>query len=173
MDRFLRLNLPFLRCRNYRDVLALMWCAGLLLGISLSYSADAMLVPVVSAATSDEASFISLLSVLLLPFILSFLAGYLLKIWLLIPIVFIKSFLFSFVAAGFVVTYGSAAWLLCGLVMFADLLALPLLWWFWLQAGSEDKQWVLRSGVATGCGIILISCFDFYTVAPFLASLLL
>lgn len=172
MDRFLRLNLSFLHCRNYRDLLAFVWCAGLLFGTLLSTVA-AIPEHVLSAAVFGKASFFTLLSVLLLPLVLSVLAVYFSKNWLLAPVAFCKSFFFSFVAAGFAATYGSAAWLICGLVMFADLMLLPLLWWFWLRAGIEDKMQVLYSGIAAGCGIVLIGCFDFYTVAPFLASLLL
>lgn len=173
MDRFLCLNLSFFHCRNRRVLLAFTWLLGLGFGAVLSYSAGAMLTSVISAAISGQATFLSLLSVLLLPVFLSVFTVYFSQDWLLLLVAFLKSVLFSFVAVGFAVAYGKAGWLVCGLVMFADVMELPLLWWFWLQSAGKDRKCVLRSGLAVVFGIVLIACFDFYTVAPFLASLLL
>ena len=171
MDLFFRLNLSFLRCKPTRRVLASFWAAGLLLGALAAISADDLLASTMRTAVSGGMSISGLLSALLLPLLFSAFAVYVSKP-LLLPVVFLKAFLFAYTGAGILAAFGSAGWLIACLLMFSDALMLPLLWCFWLRSVSQPRRELLRSGAFCLAGAALIGCFDYCLVAPFLASLI-
>ena len=173
MDRFLHLNLSFLRCRNHREVLAFCWFAGLLLGSFLSKTVCNAFALSIYAVDYSCPDFFSLNVLLQFPLFLSFIVVYFRKFWLLYFLAFLKSFLFSFTATGCIYAFGSAGWLAYGLIMFADLVALPSIWWFWLQAVCKNTKCILHSSIVATFSILLIGCFYYFTIAPFLENLIL
>lgn len=172
MDRFLRLNVSFFRCRTPRTVLAYLWLVGLLSGTVVSLLADTLLSSTMHAAIHGSMSIFGLLAALLLPLCFTAFAVYISRPSLVFPLVLLKAFLFSFIGAGLLTSFGTAAWLLRCLLMFSDSLVLPILWWTWLQCFSEDRCTVLRCCAVSAIFVIVIGCFDFALVAPFLARLL-
>lgn len=172
MDRFLHLNLSFLRCRTLRTVLALLWIVGLLLGAVVSLSADTLLSSTMRSALHSGMSIFGLLAALLLPFLITALAVFISQPSLLLPVAFLKAFLFSFTGTGLLTAFGTSAWLLRCLLMFSDTLVLPLLWWLWLRLLSDDRNTALYSCLFAVAGTVLIGCFDFALVSPFLVSLI-
>lgn len=173
MDRFLRLNLSFFHFKTNFVVLGFAWTIGLILGGFLSLSVDTIVSSSMRAAATSSMSIIGFLSVLLLPLVLSAFVVCFSKNCFLVPIAFLKAILFSFVAVGVITSFGTAGWLVSCLLLFSDCLVLPLLWWFWLCSASAKRADVLRCGFLVCVCILLIGCFDYYTVAPFLASIIL
>ena len=172
MVRLLHLNLSFLDCRTRRVILAFAWISGLFLGSLISLAADNILSSTMLAAAHSGMSISGLLAVLLLPLLFSALAVYISKPIFLIPIVFLKAFLFSFSAAGFLIACDSAAWLFCFLMMFSDTLMLPFLWWFWIISLTLESRTAIRGAViCTVCAFVIGFC-DYFFVSPFLAGLI-
>ena len=172
VDRFLRLNLGVFNCRTSRVLLAIFWITGLLLGTLTSLLADDLLFSTMRMALCGGMSILGLLVALLLPLLITAFAVYISQPLLFLPLSFLKAFLFSFVGAGLLTAFGSSAWLLRILLMFADSLTLPLLWWVWLRVLSDEYSSPMRSTLVAAAFVALIGCFDYVYVAPFLALLI-
>ena len=172
MDRFLHRSFAAFSYRISCFVFAIFWIAGLLSGILMSYCADVSLFRLMLSGLDARLSIVGFLSVLLLPLFLSFLAAYLTCPLVICVIAYLKAFLFAFLGMVILHSFRSAAWLIHFLMMFSDLLILPVLWWFWIQVLSGSRSVVFRSGVVSAICIILIGIFDFTAIAPFLASLI-
>lgn len=173
MDRFLNRNLSFLHCKSKCSLLAFAWISGLLLGAYFSLSADTILSSTMLAAPFGSLSISGLLTVLLLPLFLSALAVYFSQPILLISVVFLKAFLYTYTGIGLLLTYHSAGWILRFLLMFSDTLMLPILWLIWLRAAPWDRRALYRYGVVCTIFAFLIGCIDYAYVVPFLAHLIL
>ena len=172
MDRFLH---PIFRpscCRNFTFTLALSWIIGLLNGLLFSLSADTLLSSTMRIAINGGMSISGLLTALLLPFLFSAFAVFISQLWLLIPIAFVKAFLFSFTGLGVLLTFGSAGWLICLLFMFAESLAMPILWWYWLRVSGDSGRTVFHNCFPAVLCVGLVGCIDQWIVAPFLACLI-
>lgn len=171
MGRFLRPYLSFSAYGNFRLVLSLFWISGLLLGMTFSvfagFSSELAL-----TALEGSLSVFSFFFSILLPVLLTFLAVYVSKPYLLYALIFSKAFIFAFVCTGLLSVFGSAAWLIHSLFMFSDLVVLPFLWWIWLQSFAQERGCVLRLCAAAAVVVFLIGLFDYAFIAPFLADLI-
>ncbi len=172
MDRFLHLHLPASICKNPTKALGVSWCLGLFAGVLIAYLASDSLSLTMHTATKSCVSIIGLLSTISLPFLLSALAVSISGTWLLIPIAFLKAFLFAYLGFGLVAAYNSAGWLLRILFMFADCCTVPLLYGYWLKlcSGSSVSPWILA--IAHWIPTMVIGYIDFSFVSPFLATLI-
>lgn len=68
--------------------------------------------------------------------------------------------------------YGSAGWLVRWLLMFSDILTLPLLCLFWLRAFSHERSQSLCFAAAVGVIAVFIGSLDYTVVSPFAAMLI-
>ena len=172
MVGFFRSLLSFFQCRTAHAKLAVLWLLGLLFGSLMALSADILLVPTMRSAVSAGMSIFGLLAALLFPLLFTAMAVYISQPKLLLPVVFLKGFFFSFTGVGFLVAFGSSGWLIRCLLMFSDLLVLPLLWWVWLQSFANAQHATLRHNALAAVIAAAIGCIDYAWVAPFLAGLL-
>ena len=172
MDRFLHLPLFSFNRANALRILASVWICGLLSGAAVSLCADEFLPAMMLAALSCDVSIFGLLIAILLPLLISFFAVYISQIWLLIPIVFVKAFLFSYTGVGILQTFNASGWLIRILFMFGDSLALPFLWWYWLQVTASVNVSLLRGFLPALLCAVVAGCIDYCYVAPFLAGLI-
>lgn len=164
-------QLPTWRCKNVQLLLACAFLFGLISGILISMSASDALCSTMRAAPFGCVSIFGLLSVLLLPFLFSAFAVYSSSVLLLLCVAFAKAFAFGFVSFAVWAAFGAAGWLIRFLLMFADLIILPLLLWFWYQIMKNPHSWVKSTLVAC-----ILACFiggfDYCFVSPFLANLI-
>lgn len=172
MDRFLNFNLPTLRCKGPKVLLACAWFLGLVTGILFSISASDSLFPTMRAAVSGCVSISGLLSAMLLPLLFSAFAVYISQPLLLIPIAFLKALIFSFLGMSIMAAYGSAGWLVRFLLMFSDCMMLPFLWWYWLQAISCPRRAAVRNTALVFVIAVMIGSFDYCVISPFLAKVI-
>ena len=172
MVGFFRFQLSFFQCRTARTQLAAFWLLGLLSGSLIALSAGTLLAPTMRSAVSCGMSIFGLLAALLLPLLFTAMAVYISQPALLFPVVFFKGFLFSFTGSGVLAAFGASGWLIRVLLMFSDLLVLPLLWWIWLRSFSNERNDALRCSTMAAVIAAVIGCFDYAFVAPFLAGLL-
>ena len=145
--------------------LACSWIAGLIFGLWVVGFADFNL-PVLNDSSSCYTS-ISIISVAFIPVLMSVLAVYAEKSWLLLVICFLKAFSFAYVSYFVTRTYGSAGWLIQLLVMFSDCISLPFLWWFWCRLLTSTQKISFSTVFPGTLGAIAIGVLDFKVISPF------
>lgn len=170
MARFLHRFFAALRREVNVLLLAACFSAGLILGIRMSCEADFPL-SLMRGAMTSTVSIVRLLSVLLLPVLISALAVYFSKPQFLYGIAFLKAFLFAFVSAGITAGFGSAGWLARWMLMFSDCLCLPLLWLYWLRHLPGRKTFQIADIWILACCIGLIGLLDQIWMMPLLQGL--
>ena len=172
MALFFRPVFPHWWRKSAAVFLALSWLAGLMLGVVLFVHTDGCFSSLMRGALDDTVSIVVRISVAVLPFLFSAFAVYIFKPGLLLPVCFLKAFAFSFVSVGVLSSFGSGGWALRWLLMFTDILSLPVLYFYWRQHISGD---VCFSGSGTFFMLsllILIGCIDCCCISPFLAGLI-
>ena len=164
-------SLPAFWHRRAAFVLIAFFLLGHVLGILLSGSAGTFFLSSMRTVVSSRVSIVSLLSSAVLPFLFSAFAVWLAQPMLLIPIAFWKAFLFSYLGYGLFSAWGSAGWLIAGLVMFGKICAMPLLCWYWLRyvcgRRFEVPVFCLILGALTCIGMV-----EYYLIVPFLGSII-
>lgn len=171
MARFLYHFFSSLRRKVSTIILALFWIFGLVLGCCFHLSCGSSTVSMMCGALDGTVSIVSLLSVILFPFLLSALAVFFFKPSLLPIIAFCKAFSLAFVAAGLLSAYGSAGWLAQLLLMFSDICTTPLLWLFWVRSQGSAGTPSAHETCLWLSLVCLICCLDFYFVSPIPAIL--
>ena len=168
--RFHNSHRPAAGCRGAAIILACLFLSGLLAGAFLCRDAWNELPFEISALASGSSLF-GLLTVLLTPYLFSAMAVFLNRPVLLFPLVFWKAFFFAFVLSGLALSGGSAGWLVAGLAMFAVILSMPVLCWYWLchiGGGSFDlREFLVGAGFLLAIGLV-----DFWVISPFLSNIL-
>ena len=162
----------FLIRRKRKLFLASVWICGLYFG-SFAASQDSALVSLMRTAAQTRVSIVSLLPVLLLPFLISAFAVSISKPWLIIPVCFVKAFSFGFQVGGIAAAFGNAGWLARILLLFSASCSVPVLYWFWLRHFSgRCRSAVWRDfGICAGI-ILLIGILDSGFISPYLASII-
>lgn len=150
-------------------ILAFSWTLGLLFGICSIVAGS--FGPAFQQATDLLPSCFSIISVLLLPIMISLLAVFADLRWIIFPLAFLKALAFAYVGWSVVITFGSAGWLIRLLFMFSDCASVPLLWWFWNKALTMEFDALIPASVATVMTVLGIGIVDYGVVAPFLVSL--
>ena len=171
MDRFLRLFMSVFQCRTPRRTLAVLWTFGALAGSYISLSADKLLASTMHSALESGLSITGLLTMLFFPLLFTAFAVFIPRLGLLYPVVFLKAFLFSYTGAGLLFSLNSSGWLLWFLLMFSEMLILPVLWFLWLQIASGRFRLALYSALPAVFIAFLTGFLDYSLVAPFLADL--
>ena len=157
-------------CRKYdTSLLACSWTFGLVFGIcSVTVGSFS---PAFQQAVDVTPSFFSIISVLLLPLVISLLALYAGWRWVIFPLAFLKALAFAYVGWSVVITFGSAGWLIRLLLMFSDCASVPLLWWFWNKALTSELDALVSASIAAVLTILGIGIVDYGVISPFLVSL--
>lgn len=165
-------NLPQWWCRACTPVLALSWSLGLFAGVFFGIQAGPSVLSLMRAASVSRVSIVGLLICNVLPFLISAFAVSLQRSLLLPVIAFLKAFSFGFCAMAIVRAFGTAGWLVGGLLLFSDCLSLPALCWFWLrQADGRCVQ--LKKDLITGLLVTAIAgILDCCLIAPFLVHII-
>ena len=171
MDRFLRLNMSFLSCKSLRIVLAIAWLCGLIFGALSALVCDGVSVISAYSAIKSTPSFWAMLAAMVLPVLISFVSAYFSQGLILLPVAFFKSFCFSFIWVGVLLAFCSSGWLIRCLLMFADFLSLPFLYFLWLRC-SENHLTQIYDGILAFCGVTFICLLEYSFIAPFLEQLI-
>ncbi len=151
---------------------AFLWFAGLALGVFFSSLCSIALFSVIRFVPSGVQTYFSLIASQMLPLLLTLIFGYALRSAVLLVVVFLKGFFFSFISFALLSAFGASSWLVLSLVMFSDLLLMPVLWWLWLDIFSDKIRSETR-GIVFSVAVVLAVCsLDCAVVAPFLASLI-
>jgi len=162
----------FFTCKSPRRVLAVFWLGGLFFGTVISLTLEQRLQSYFHAALNSHSLFLGLLFAQLLPVVISFIVAFTSKPLFLTCIAFLKSCFFSCISLSLLNSFGSSGWMICCLLMFSDLLVMPILWWIWLNILTENHSFVFHK-IFAAIVMVFVICFCDYTfVAPFLAYLI-
>ena len=172
MVRFFRRVSSVRSRRVFTIILAFAFLLGLLFGAITALYAGPSALSMMRTAVYGRVSIVGLLSVTLLPLLLSAFAVYISQYWLIPVIAFIDAFTFGYHSILLFRLYPGSGWLIQCLLMFAGALSLPVLWYVWLHTASSRRSQLLRCFTAGALAITGIVSIDFYFVAPFLADLL-
>lgn len=173
MARFLHHDFSCARRKHCGWFLASLWILGLSSGIWAYASAGDSVTSLMRGTVSGAVSIVSLLCVTGLPFLLSAFAVFISCPWLIFPLAFLKGVLFSFTAMGIIVTFGSAGWLIRQLLCFADVAAMPLLYWFWLLCFRTGEWFGGMQLMLTAALLFLLGSIDYCLISPYLANLII
>ena len=150
-------------------ILAFTWTLGLCLGLCamvVGSNYDAFL-----RAVELKPTFFSIMSILLLPIVISVLAVFAGQRWILYPLAFLKAFAFAYVGWSIVLTFGSAGWLIRLLVMFSDCASVPLLLWYWNRVLTSEGNAMVPATVSVVLTVLGIGLIDYEVISPFLVNL--
>lgn len=159
------------RRRMARFLLALAWVFGLLSGILLFHFAGTPLLPLMRRAAVAPVSITGLLTVSLIPFLITALAVSLFRS-AIFPLCFLKAFLFAFCAAGIASSNGPHGWLYGRMTMASQWMLLPVLYLLWLRllpGSPKISRWEAAGFVFAA---LLIVFFHHCIVSPVWAALI-
>ena len=154
------------------SILVICWLLGSLAGAACSVSAGEPLASLMYSAMERRVSFVSLLGILILPFLFSVFAVYIHSLGILFVICFLKAFSFSFVFAAVCAAFPDSYWLLRWLLMFSECLVIPVLFWFWLHFLSGKRSGLLLPSVVSAMAILFVAAIDHTYISAFLAELM-
>lgn len=159
--------------RIYRPLLAFLMLLGFLCGAFFTVDPLPASVSLMRTAASSRVSIVGLMTVLLLPFLISAFAVYTSSPFLLFPVCWLKAFFFSYSAGMISLAFGNAGWLVRWLLLFSSGLSLPLLIWFCMRQGDGTyREDLLRDFTVCAVLILLIGSLDFRVISPFLVKLI-
>ena len=159
------------RCRrSCKIILAALWCAGLICGISAAACAG-ILPSLMRACCQSRVSIVSLLFVPLLPFLFSAFAVFISCPRLVCFVGFLKAFSFGLCLRAVSAAFGSAGWLVCSLLLFTDCVTMPALFWFWLRHADGNISSLGKDSLICTTWFLLIAIIDSAYVTPMLIQI--
>lgn len=155
--------------RNSIPVLAFTWVLSILLGIVLSRMNCDVISSLMYNAAFGDMSLYGILSASCLPLIFSFFAVNCFGARFLIPIAGLYGFFQGFFGWGIMDAFGHSGWLVRLLLVFSNVLMMPLLWFFWVRSLARERVDYFGLFLLTG---LLVGWIDFSFVSPFLTEIL-
>ena len=169
MDKFLHHQLSA-HCRKYATAyLACSWLLGLVSGIFAANGTTSHFDLPDTLFQAPEP--VTLLSVMLLPVLVSVLFVCAGKSALLLAVCFLKAFSFAYVSRVVTAGFGTAGWLIQFLAMFSDCMSLPVLWLFWRRLIARPQHSILRLSTDAVLTTLVIGIMDCHFISPFLTAL--
>lgn len=172
MARFLHQFDTFTIRKNHTFYLALSWAFGLGFGaLTFRYGKD-HLISLMPSVLSSRLSIVGLASAAILPFLFSVFAVYASIPWLMTIFCFAKAFLYTYISCGIYALFGSARWLLQGLLLCVDTMSIPVLYLYWLRhiTGCRPFRFSAAAGyLAVLIGIVILG---YYWISPLTAVIL-
>ena len=155
--------------RHYIGVWSLLgcWIAGLLLGVSFAFLTDQTILLMMCGWCYAPVSIVDLLFGCLFPLLLSAFAVYLNESWTIYPILFLKAFSFGLCGCAICRCFGTAGWLMSGLMQFSGCISSAALLHFALIVSQDRAKGLARLPwfAVLNTAIVLV---DIYFIAPIL-----
>lgn len=152
--------------------LACSWISGLLAGQFLFLRADASVYVVMRSAFYRPVSIVGLFFTTVIPFVVSAFAVSFSKPWLLVPLCFARSLLFSYIVLGMAMSYGASGWLIRWLLLFSQCVAVSLEYWYWRHCVSGERGLDFPVFLFLISLVFLIVSLDYCLMMPFGAHFL-
>lgn len=148
------------------------WILGLLLGVAYGCRTDRSYILLMRIAAPSRVSFVGLLFVLYIPLLLAAFAVYYKQQQWLLPICFLKAFLFASCGSALFTVYHSATWLVRLLLQFSDFSFMPFLYWFCMKNMAGRNGNLLSDFLVCCIAGAIIGIFDFGIISPYLVKLI-
>ena len=151
--------------------MCLCWLSGIGLAALIRTTNTCCAILPAGSASLHRSSFPSLIVVLTLPHILAELFFYFGKFSWLMPLIFLRAFLFGFIYFSIALIYKDASWIAHSLIMFADSIAC-ILWLYFLLNHAEGKH--SKSHIDflfIALLSLIVGIIDYYLLTPFLTTL--
>ncbi len=172
MARFILSSPPGIWRKGSTAFLAFSFLFGLFSGIAAFFAYGESVLPWMRSVLYSPVSIVGILCVTVLPFLFSAFAVFISKPWLLFLISFWKAMFFSFFSLGFLVSNGSAGWLIRWLLMFSDLICLPVLYFYWQRSLLQHEKASFAEGLVFFSLLLFIGSMDYRMIAPILSGLI-
>ena len=148
------------------------WLVGLLVGIVCASRIEEASFSLMRLTVESRVSIVSLLSSVLLPFLMCVICFLFSVPRLVFAVCFFRSALYGFAAFAVTRCYGAAGWLIRSLFLFSGTCTMPALIWLCVRHvdGVRNSFWrdvLLCAGFAVVIGILEVCC-----IMPFLVQLL-
>lgn len=164
-------NLIAVSRRSCKLILLFLWIIGFLCGVVCAAYAD-NLTSLMRTCFSSGVSIVGLLSVPILPFLISAVAVYCSAPLILYFTGFCKAFLIGFSLCVVHSVFDGGGWLICLLLFFTDLLTAPVLMLFQLRYCGCEGTVRPRDILFPLFWFALVGAVDCFAVVPFLRDIL-
>ncbi len=158
--------------KDSRRYLAFSWVSGLAGGCLAYLLGGESLHALMRGVLYAPVSIVGILCVSLLPFLLSAYAVFLSNLSFLLPICFLKAWLFSQISLGIYQAFSSAGWLMRILLLFSSWTSLPILYWFWLRYLSPEHRASTLEALLACSLLLLVGSIHIRVISPFLVCLI-
>lgn len=152
----------------------LLFCSGtfgLILGTLFAAFADASVFSLMRQVSFGPVSIVVFSASQLLPFLIAAYAASISRLWLMHTVCFCKLFLFAYSGTIVWIAFDSAGWLVRSLLLFSQILLVPLLCWYCfrqvMHGGSQRNDLLICLGIA-----VITALCDCLFIAPFLAKII-
>ena len=159
------------RQRHFSLFLGLAWASGFAAGMILHCVIGSLFFPWMRGILFGPVSIVGLFCAACFPFLFSAFAVYMGLRWLLYPVCFGKAFVFSLISSAIWMHFGSSGWLAWLLIMFSDVISLPLLYRYWLRHISGFREFSVAEVLLSVSCFLVIGSVDYCCISPFLAIL--
>ncbi|MBR3978868.1 MAG: hypothetical protein IKJ94_04515 [Oscillospiraceae bacterium] len=153
--------------------ISLAWIFGLLAGLLVALRTVTIHNTWTRSLQQSELSVVGFLATLIFPYFLSAIL-FKVSLWeMILPLIFLKAFSYSWCATSIVCMFGHSGWLFRLLLLFSDSLSVSCLLWFWIRnySGNSVSGW--RDLLLCFCLVLALGCFDCCLISPFAGYLLL
>lgn len=154
------------------SALVFSWCFGLSCGFWLVSPAESQFYLRMYALILQRGSILGLLAVNVLPFLISAVAIRFRISYLIILIVFLKSFLCGYCRCCILYAFGGAGWLIAFLLLFSESGSVVFLIWFWIRNINRTGNWHMRELCCFISACSVLSIIEYLLVRPFLVLLM-
>lgn len=159
MQRDIRFRTIVCRIKQPTFLLFVFSGASLVFGTLLAAFADNSSFSWMRLAADSRLSIVCLFAVQLLPFLIAAYAVHISRLWLLYTVCGCKLFIFAYMGAFIFMAFGSAGWLVRWLLLFSDIILVPLLCWFCYRCilgrdDSHNRDFWLCIGIVAVTGMI-------------------
>ena len=151
-------------------LVALAWILGLLSGAYILERSS--FVSVLCSAHFPKASIAYCILSLIFPLLLSYILSNYSHFYCLLSVVFLKALSFMCCYGGLMLIFGNAGWLVSGIIFISDFVLVFMLLVQWFNNAVGIKYNIGKSLILNVFLPILIGCYDYYVVSPFVAMLL-
>ena len=150
-------------------LIILSWVLGLLSSVVvLSQYSFSLMCPL----NFDRVSIVAMIVSLVFPIVLSYILLNRCNIYLVLPVIYLKSFLYMSCYFAITLTFGSAGWLVRTLVLFSDSVSVLLLLILCYRYITKNKVALYRFFRIAILILFLIGSLDYYIISPFIMTLL-
>lgn len=156
-----------LKCGHKNKILMYFaWLVGMLVGFLFAFGNEASARLVMSPVIFSRSSYFGLISVLILPYIISAFVLLLSRPLWLVPIVFLRAFTFGFVYFIVSFAYQEAGWIARILIMFADSISVVLWLWFILGHPTDKSSKMEITLLLFSLVSIVVGVIDYCFISP-------